>query len=60
MSHGDEIVSLGKSIRIIAKSSNGIIAGIQHKEKKIFGLQFHPEVEHTVQGKIFLFGVFHE
>tara|TARA_B100000945_G_scaffold320651_1_gene331409 strand:+ start:3406 stop:4953 length:1548 start_codon:yes stop_codon:yes gene_type:complete len=54
MSHGDEIVSLSSSIRIIAKSSNGIIAGIQHKEKKYFGLQFHPEVQHTVQGKIFL------
>ncbi len=51
MSHGDEIDDLGSKYKIIAKSSNGIISAIQHKQKLNFGVQFHPEVIHTDQGK---------
>ncbi|MDP6571007.1 MAG: glutamine-hydrolyzing GMP synthase [Candidatus Marinimicrobia bacterium] len=51
MSHGDEIDSLGEGYEIIARSSNDIVAAIQHREKPIYGVQFHPEVAHTSEGK---------
>ncbi len=50
MSHGDEIDSTGDNFEIIARSSNDIIAAIQHRDKPIYGVQFHPEVAHTNQG----------
>ena len=43
--------SLPKEFEIIAKTKNDIIMGIAHKEKNIFGLQFHPESIGTINGK---------
>ena len=51
MSHGDEIDSLGNGFEIIAKSSNDVVAAIQHKDQPLYGVQFHPEVIHTLKGK---------
>ena len=51
MSHGDEIDSLGNGFEIIAKSSNDIIAAIHHKDQPLYGVQFHPEVMHTLEGE---------
>ena len=42
--------SLSKNIRIIAKTDNGIIMGVEHKNSKLFGLQFHPESIETKYG----------
>ena len=42
--------SLPKDIRIIAKTDNGIIMGVEHKNSKLFGLQFHPESIETKYG----------
>lgn len=54
MSHGDHIHDLPTSYETIAHTGNAPVAAIRHKEKKIFGVQFHPEVAHTDQGeKIF-------
>jgi len=50
MSHGDEIEKLGNSYKIIANSSNNIIAAIEHDNLPLYGVQFHPEVVHTVDG----------
>ncbi len=50
MSHGDSIELLAEDYRVIAESSGGIIAGIQHKSLPFYGLQFHPEVTHTPGG----------
>ena len=50
MSHGDEVVKVPKGFEIIARSDNNI-AAIAHEKKKIYGLQFHPEVIHTLKGK---------
>ena len=36
---------------ITSLSNNNIISSIEHKNKKIFGLQFHPEVYHSLEGK---------
>ena len=49
MSHGDEVVKVPNGFEISAKSDNNI-AAIVNKNKNIYGLQFHPEVIHTLKG----------
>jgi GMP synthase (glutamine-hydrolysing) len=51
MSHGDEIEELSEHLVADSKTRNGTIASFHHKTKPIFGLQFHPEVEHTKCGR---------
>lgn len=51
MSHGDSLKSLPENFEIIAHSENSPICAIQNIEKKIYGVQFHPEVHHTTDGK---------
>ncbi len=51
MSHGDRIEKLPKGFISIARTSNSPYAAIKCKTKKIFGVQFHPEVYHTPLGK---------
>ena len=50
MSHGDKINKLPKSFSVIASTSNAKFAAIANEEKKIYGLQFHPEVIHSEFG----------
>ncbi|KAK8114901.1 GMP synthase [Apiospora kogelbergensis] len=50
MSHFDKLVSLPTDFQVIAATQNSEFAGIAHKEKPIFGVQFHPELEHTPCG----------
>ena len=54
MSHGDEIENIGNGFEVIARSSNNIIAAIQHHERPLYGVQFHPEVVHTIEGNTIL------
>ncbi len=49
-SHGDRLVSLPEGFKAVAETENSEFAGIEHSEKGIFGLQFHPEVSHTECG----------
>lgn len=51
MSHGDKVVQLPPDFELIAETSSCPIAGMAHKEKPFFGIQFHPEVTHTLQGQ---------
>ena len=51
MSHGDKITSLPEGWRIIAHSANSPIAAFTNPERRLFGVQFHPEVAHTPRGK---------
>ena len=51
MSHGDNVSKLPKDFKVCATTNNSPIAAFHHPTKKIFGLQFHPEVTHTPQGK---------
>ncbi len=51
MSHGDHVETIPEDFQIIAKSSGDLIGGIQHASEPFFGVQFHPEVNHTVQGQ---------
>lgn len=50
MSHGDKIEMLPQGFVNIASSLNSPFAAIANFEKKIFGVQFHPEVVHTING----------
>jgi len=51
MSHADTIASLSGEFEIIACTSSVKIAAFQKKGEKVFGIQFHPEVTHTLEGK---------
>ncbi len=50
MSHGDRIEEIPPGFSILARSSNSPVAAIGDVQKKIYGLQFHPEVRHTPAG----------
>ncbi len=52
MSHGDEATKIPLGFEKIAHSENAGICAIRNAEKKIFGIQFHPEVVHSKDGKI--------
>ncbi len=54
MSHGDKLDKLPAGFKVIGRTANSPIAAIAHESKKIFGLQFHPEVEHTRPGRAIL------
>jgi len=54
MSHGDRIEEMPPDFTALAHTENSTIAVIGNEEKGIFGLQFHPEVVHTPQGKTIL------
>ena len=51
MSHGDHIKRAPKNFLITSKSNNNIISSIENIQKNIYGLQFHPEVYHSLEGK---------
>ena len=51
MSHGDRVEKLPEGFEVIASTESAPIAAIENKQQKIYGLQFHPEVTHTKQGK---------
>jgi GMP synthase (glutamine-hydrolysing) len=49
-SHGDSLAKLPKGFRALAKTENSSYAAIEDSKRKFFGLQFHPEVEHSEKG----------
>ena len=51
MSHGDQVVRAPTNFNVTAKTGNCLIAAMADEEKHFYGLQFHPEVNHTKQGK---------
>ena len=50
MSHGDKVTVLPPGFKIICETKNAPIAGMADESRHWYGLQFHPEVTHTVQG----------
>ncbi len=50
MSHGDEVVDLPPGFDFLARSESGLSAAIGNKERRLYGVQFHPEVTHTPEG----------
>jgi GMP synthase (glutamine-hydrolysing) len=61
MSHGDEVVRLPEGFEVVARSVQGAVAAVENREKRFYGLQYHPEVTHSPQGmetlRRFLFDV---
>ncbi len=51
MSHGDKVVEIPDGFKIIASNESTPIAGIGDDSRKMYGLQFHPEVTHTKLGR---------
>ena len=51
MSHADQVSKLPKNFKVIAASVNSKFAIVENKIKKFYGVQFHPEVTHTENGK---------
>lgn len=51
MSHGDKVTELPANFKLLAATPSCPIAGMFWPEKHFYGVQFHPEVTHTLQGK---------
>jgi GMP synthase (glutamine-hydrolysing) len=54
MSHGDTVQSLPGEFEVLAHTENCPVAAYRHREKPIYGLQWHPEVVHTEHGMLML------
>ena len=54
MSHGDRIKELPPGFKGIGKSDNSPLAAMEDNKRHYYGLQFHPEVTHTLQGQAIL------
>ncbi len=51
MSHGDKVVAMPNGFELMASTPSCPIAGMANKDKNFYGIQFHPEVTHTLQGE---------
>jgi GMP synthase (glutamine-hydrolysing) len=58
-SHGDKLTKLPDGFVPVATTENSPYAAIEHHERKMFGLQFHPEVAHTPRGREILANFVH-
>ncbi|RMF60953.1 MAG: glutamine-hydrolyzing GMP synthase [Calditrichaeota bacterium] len=50
MSHGDALASLPEEFTVLAHTANSPYAAFAHRAKRMYGVQFHPEVAHTEEG----------
>lgn len=61
MSHGDLVTKLPKDFNVLAKTETCPIAAMENNERRLYGVQFHPEVAHTLKGtqilKSFIFDI---
>ena len=61
MSHGDEAVALPPGFACVARSDQGAVVGVECPTRRVYGLQYHPEVLHSERGSAtldrFLFGI---
>jgi GMP synthase (glutamine-hydrolysing) len=51
MSHGDKVVEMPQGFELMAATASCPIAGMYQPDKQFYGIQFHPEVTHTLQGQ---------
>jgi GMP synthase (glutamine-hydrolysing) len=52
MSHGDKVTAMPKGFELMASTPSCPIAAMQDSERNFYGIQFHPEVTHTLQGEV--------
>ena len=61
MSHEDAVVKLPKNFKVVASTNESKLTILENNKEKIYGVQFHPEVTHTDNGKYifknFLFSI---
>ena len=50
-SHGDKVNTLPPGFRTVARTENSDFAAVEDAARRLYGLQFHPEVAHTPRGK---------
>ena len=54
LTHGDSIDKIGDNFKIVGRSSSNIVAAISNDKSRLYGVQFHPEVDLTTNGKTVL------
>ena len=54
MSHGDHVEKIPTGFEVASQTDNAPVAAIQHVERNLYGVQFHPEVNHTPRGEILI------
>ena len=54
MSHSDRVETLPEGFKVIATSDNSPYAAIANDEKRVYAMQFHPEVQHSEEGYLML------
>ena len=60
MSHGDKVLEMPPGFKLMASTDNCPVAGMADEERRMYAVQFHPEVTHTMQGKAILGRFVHE
>src|SRR5216117_157600 len=50
-SHGDEVTALPEGFRVVGSTEGCDFAAVEDRQRKLYGLQFHPEVAHTPRGR---------
>ena len=54
MSHGDHVACVPDGFEVVAESANAPVCAIQNVSRNLYGVQFHPEVNHTPRGEQFI------
>jgi len=54
MSHGDHVEEIPAGFEVVAQTDNAPVAAIQNIGRNLYGVQFHPEVNHTPRGEILI------
>ena len=60
MSHGDRIDGPAEDFEVLARTSDGVLAAVANHARRLYGLQFHPEVHHTPSGRDILAAFAHD
>lgn len=60
MSHQDEVVAVPEGFTVVATTRDCKVAAMENNERKLYGLQFHPEVKHSVLGEEILSNFIHK
>jgi GMP synthase (glutamine-hydrolysing) len=54
MSHGDHVEVVPPGFQVVAATANAPVCAIQDADRNLFGVQFHPEVNHTPRGELLI------
>ncbi len=54
MSHGDHVETMPHGFEVVARTANAPVCAIQNVDRNLYGVQFHPEVNHTLHGELLI------